>query len=125
VSYDAIHLKGSVLLMVVFVIALLATVVTGILAMNTEEIQLMQNHVYSAQAMAIAEAGLNDALTEIRQDPNWTAGFQNKPFAGGSYTVTVPGTTVVSVGTTEQDYVARIVAEIDEDGRIESFRINE
>ncbi len=120
-------MKGTVLLMVVFVIALLATVVTGILAMNTEEIQLMQNHVYSAQAMAIAEAGLNDAFTEIRQDPNWTLGFQDKSFANGSYTVTVPvpHTNVLSVGTTEQGYVARIEAEIDDNGLIMELRINE
>ena len=35
------------------------------LEINTEELELMQNQVYAAQAYAIAEAGLNDAFSEV------------------------------------------------------------
>jgi len=83
--------NGSVLLITIFAIALLSALVMGILQMNTEEIQLMQNQIYAARALAIAEAGLNDALAQIRIDNNWDDGFDNKPFDGGSYTVTVTG----------------------------------
>ena len=63
--------------MVVFVAALLSAVVMGMLEINTEEIQLMQNGVYAAEALAVAEAGLNDAFAQIRQDRTWAAGPDN------------------------------------------------
>jgi type II secretory pathway pseudopilin PulG len=63
--------KGSLLIITIFVIALLSTVTIGILQMNTSEIKLMQNQVYAAQALALAEAGLNKAFAQIRSDPTW------------------------------------------------------
>jgi Tfp pilus assembly protein PilX len=76
--------SGSVLLVVVLLVALLAAVVMGHLQVNTEEIQLVQNHVGGAEAMALAEAGLNDALAQLRRNPDWCAGYADKPFGGGS-----------------------------------------
>lgn len=123
---------GSVLLVVVLVTALLAAVVMGHLQMNAEEIQLMQNHVYSAEALATAEAGLNDALAQLRSDSSWDTGFSNKAFNGGSYTVTVDGTSITATGTTSRGFVARVRAEltISSDGppymiRIDAMRVNE
>jgi type II secretory pathway component PulK len=75
--------RGSVFLLVVFVVALLAVLVAGMLQMNTEEIQVMRNQIYAAEALAIAEAGLNDAFAEIREDDEWDEGFDDKPFANG------------------------------------------
>jgi len=104
--------NGSVLIMVVFVVALLSALVMGMLQMNTEEIQLMQNHIYAAEALAIAEAGLNDALAEIRENSGWADGFDDKPFNGGSYDVTVDGSTITAIGTTSQGFVAEVEAQI-------------
>lgn len=126
---------GSVLLMTIFVIALLAALVMGILQMNTEEIQLMQNQVYGASALAIAEAGLNDAWASLRADSSWDAGITSKPFNGGSYSVRIngslPNLTVESTGTSSQGFVARVQAKITVDSsspaiiRIDNLRINE
>jgi hypothetical protein len=120
---------------VVFVTALLAVLVGGMLQMNTEEIQVMRNQIYAAEALAIAEAGLNDAFAEIRADSGWTTGFTDKAFAGGSYTVTVSGSlpnlTIVSEGTSSQGFVARIAADITVGStapyeiRIDNLRIND
>ncbi len=108
--------SGSVFLLVVFVVALLAVLVAGMLQMNTEEIQIMRNQIYAAEALAIAEAGLNDAFAEIRVDDEWDDGFDDKSFAGGSYEVDVdgdlPNLTIVSEGTSSQGFVARIAADI-------------
>ncbi len=127
--------NGSVFLMVIFAIALLTVLVTGILQMNTEEIQIMRNQIYAAEALAIAEAGLNDAFAEIRADDDWDDGFGDKLFAGGSYDVDVdgdlPNLTIVSEGTSSQDFVARIAADITVGSiapyaiRIDNLRINE
>lgn len=104
------------MIIAVFVIALLATVVAGMLQLNTEELQVMQNHVNAQHALCVAEAGLNDAFKELRTNSSWTSGFTNKGYNGGSYTVTVSGSlpnlTVESTATSEQGYVARVRAEL-------------
>jgi len=129
--------NGSVLLITIFAIALLSVLVMGMLQMNTEEIQLMQNHVWAAQALAIAEAGLNDAFARIRADDEWIGPLTDVSFNGGTYDVTVTGTlpnrTIVSTGTSSQGFVARVEADITVDTsdssdhtiRIDNLRINE
>ena len=108
--------RGSALILAIFIVALLAAVVMGMLQINTEEIQVMQNQIYAVDALAIAEAGLNDAFSEIRADSSWNAGFMDKAFNDGSYTVTVggisPSLTIISTGTSSQGFVGRVEAEI-------------
>lgn len=123
--------KGSVLLLAIFAVALLAAVAIGMLQLNTEEIQLVRNHIGAAEALATAEAGLNDAFSQLRNDPNWTAGFVDKAFNGGSYTVDVNNLTITSTGTSSQGFVGRVEAEITTGStspyviRIDRLRINE
>ena len=131
---NLIH-NGSVLLITIFATALLCAITIGILQVNTEEIQLMRNQIYAAEAQAIAEAGLNDAFSELRVDSSWNSGFSDKTFDNGSYTVTVSGTlpnlTITSTGTSAQSFVARVEADITVGSaspyliRIDSLRINE
>jgi len=127
--------NGSVLLITIFVVALLSAITIGILQINTEEIQLMRNQIRAAEALTIAEAGLNHAFAEIREDDEWDEGFDDEPFAGGSYEVDVdddlPNLTIVSEGTTSQGFVAKVEADITVGSsspyviRIDSLRINE
>jgi type II secretory pathway component PulK len=128
--------NGAVFLVVVFAIALIATITMGILVMTTEELQLMQNQLYSAQAMCVAETGLNDAFAEIRADSSWTTGFAGKAFSPyGSYTVTVSGTlparTITSTAVSSQGYTSRVSADVTVGTsypyiiRIDRLRINE
>jgi len=127
--------SGSVMLITIFVIALLSALVCGMLQMNTEEIQLMQNQVYTAVARTVAEAGLNDAYYELRSDSSWADGFSGKSFNGGSYTVAVAGSlptlTITSTGTSSQGFVSRVVADITIGSssphiiRVNELRVNE
>jgi Tfp pilus assembly protein PilX len=127
--------NGTVLLITIFATALLSAITIGILQINTEEIQLMRNQIYAAEAMAIAEAGLNDAFSELRLDRDWDSGFSNKVFDNGSYTVTLSGSlpnpTIESTGTSAQGFVAKVEADITVGStspyiiRIDSLRINE
>jgi Tfp pilus assembly protein PilX len=107
--------SGSALLVTVFIIAVLATLVAGMLQITAEQTQLMQNQVYATEAFEIAEAGLNDAMAQIRSNRLWNTGFSVKPFADGSYTVDVnnadiPAVTIAATGANAQGYVARITA---------------
>lgn len=123
--------NGSVLLITVFVIAFLSALAMGMLQMNTEEIQIVQNQIFSAEAFATAEAGLNDALSELRADPNWNAGFTDKVFNAGLYTVDVNGSTLTSTGISSQGFTGRVEADITIGSsspyviRIDHLRINE
>jgi Tfp pilus assembly protein PilX len=131
--------NGSVLLIVVFAIAMLSVITIGIVEMHTEEIQLMQNQVNAAQALAVAEAGLNDAFAQIRLDSSWTpdGSYTDKSFPGyGTYTITyegsLPDPNIISEGTSSLGYIARAKAEITVGSsgpphiiRIDNFRINE
>jgi Tfp pilus assembly protein PilX len=117
--------------MTVFVIAFLSALAMGMLQMNTEEIQIVQNQMFSAEAFATAEAGLNDAFSEIRANASWNAGFTDKTFNGGSYTVDVNGFTITSTGISSQGFVGRVEADITIGSsspyviRIDHLRINE
>lgn len=122
--------------MTIFVIALMSAVVIGMLQMITEEIQVMRNQVCSTLAIEIAEAGLNDALSELRADSDWDSGFSDKAFENGLYTTTVSGSlpnlTLESTGTSPQGFISIIQADITVGSsgppyviRIDSLRINE
>jgi hypothetical protein len=127
---------GSVLIIVVFVIAFMAALVLGIAQINTEEIQLMRNHIGMAKALAVAEAGLNDALAELRGDAGWTGPIDDEPFAGGTYDVTIEGTypdpNIIATGTSSDGFIARVKAQVRVGAigppytiRIDKYRINE
>ena len=107
--------SGSALVIAVFTMALLATIVAGILQMITEQTKLMANQAYATEAFEIAEAGLNDAIANIRWNRYWDTGFSSKVFEDGIYTVDVNNTdmpvlVITSTGTNSQGYIAKITA---------------
>ncbi len=104
--------NGTALLMVVFAIALMTILVTGMLQINTEELQIVHNQIRAAEALATAQAGIDSALAQIREDSGWSEGFTDEQFNGGSYTVAVDGSTITSAGTTAHGFVARVEADV-------------
>lgn len=77
-----------------FPVALLAVLGMAIMVVGSYALIRMQvreslYQVRSAQAQAIAEAGLEDALNKVLLTPSWKTGYSNKPFAGGYYVVSV------------------------------------
>jgi type II secretory pathway component PulK len=124
--------SGSVMMMTVFVIALLSTLVMGILEMNTVDIQIMQNHVAAVEAQMMAQTGLNHALSELREDAGWSDGFTNQAWNNGTYTVAVSGTQITVTGTTAQGFSAELVADVTVSAsgppytvRLDTLRINQ
>ncbi|HUV40853.1 MAG TPA: hypothetical protein VMW23_03580 [Sedimentisphaerales bacterium] len=129
--------NGSVMLLTVFIIALFSVLVMGMLQLNTEELQLMRNQIFAAEATATAEAGLNDAFSRLRRDAYWDTGFDDKHFNGGTYSVAVAGSVpnliITSEGISAQGFKTRVEADItiDTSGtnnhtvRIDNLRVNE
>lgn len=79
-------------LMIVAVFAVMAAAVTSAAKYQVKSVLY---GVRQAQAQAIAEAGMDDALHSLLLDNSWRAGFSNKAFAGGKYTVTLSTDTSV------------------------------
>ncbi|MEN6386778.1 MAG: hypothetical protein ABFD79_16485 [Phycisphaerales bacterium] len=124
--------NGSVLLVVVFTIALLTAFVVGMLQLNSEQFQIMKNEIFKTQSNYIAQAGIADALARIRTSQTLPANF-NGSFAGGSYAVTVcgslPDPNFTSRGTSPQGFITDVSADVTVDTsnyviRIDKLRIN-
>jgi Tfp pilus assembly protein PilX len=81
--------RGAALLITLIslsVFALLGVTVYRIIRSQVREVVYQER---LAQAEYIAQAGLEDALHELYYNLSWKAGFSQKAFAGGYYTVTV------------------------------------
>jgi hypothetical protein len=126
--------NGSVLLIVIFLIAFIAALVTGMLQINTKEIQLFDDQINAAQAFATAEAGLNHALKNIRYgtDPNCSG----QSFSDDTYNVNVTffgdnEANIISEAVTNESFTAAMKARVKIDDtnpykiRIDKLRINE
>jgi hypothetical protein len=92
--------KGFILVLTLLVTLILATLVIGFLSMESIDLDLVKNHMYSLKAYYIAEAGVADAIDKIQRGVPITSGAI--PFPLGSsdtYTVSVdPNSTITSTG---------------------------
>lgn len=80
---------GSTLVLNVLVMTVFAMTSVIVYASAKSQVQAVVHDAREAQAQAIAEAGLEDAMHGIYMNPMWRTGFFQKPFAGGFYTVTL------------------------------------
>lgn len=81
--------RGSTLVISLVIMVVLMILTTGVYSITRAMVRESVYQMRVAQAQAIAEAGMEDALLQLRLSPGWRAGFTNKAFAGGSYTVTL------------------------------------
>ena len=105
--------------MTVFAIALMSTLVIGALHLTTTDLQIARNHQYDEEALYIAEAGIEDAIQELRSDISWDIGFSNKEYPSGSgntYTVAVqndyPTVVLTSTSTVRTSYSRQIEVQV-------------
>lgn len=81
--------RGATLVMNLIAVAVFSMLAVVVYRITRFQVIEAVYHMRLAQAHGIAEAGLEDALHELYVHPGWRAGFKNKPFSGGTYTVTV------------------------------------
>jgi Tfp pilus assembly protein PilX len=60
--------KGFILILVLFTVLIMAALIIGLLNLTAIDASLVKNHLCSLQAYYIAEAGIADAINEIRQN---------------------------------------------------------
>ncbi len=84
--------EGVALLMAIFALFFITLLVVAFLDITTIDLQIVKNQTTSLKALYIADAGIEDAIYELRQVKSWDEGFAEKPYSTGSgniYTVIV------------------------------------
>jgi len=76
--------KGFVLVLVLFTVLIIATLIIGLLNLTAIDAGLVKNHMCSLQAYYIAEAGIADAIDEIRQNGPLADSTWQQTFPAGS-----------------------------------------
>lgn len=94
--------RGFVLVLVLFTVLILATLIIGLLNLTAIDADLTKNHIYSLQAYYIAEAGIADAISELRENgPNADSYQENFPQGTSSeYSVVMTDSSPVVITST-------------------------
>jgi hypothetical protein len=96
--------RGSTLVMNLFIMAIFALMAA--IVYKSAKTTVLETVYYerSAQALSIAEAGMEDALHSLYSTATWRTGFAAKPFADGYYTVTVTSVSATSLFVVSSGY---------------------
>ena len=82
--------RGIALILVLFVMLLVFGLVLAFLYIATGDLRIANDQMLDTICRYIAQAGIEDAIYELRRDDTWLLGFTNKEFPEGSgYTYTV------------------------------------
>ncbi len=82
--------KGFVLVTIYLLVPLLIIMSTSLVAFVLQDIRSAQRVWAATEAFFLAEAGIDRAIAELKEDAAWTSGFSEEPLNSmGTYTVTV------------------------------------
>ncbi len=86
------HKEGFVLVLTLFTVLILATLIIGFINITAIDLNLVKNYMFSSKAYYIAEAGIADAIDQIRLngplgDTQWGKTFP--PSTSDTYDVSV------------------------------------
>jgi Tfp pilus assembly protein PilX len=100
--YTGDRRKGFVLVLTLFAALILATLLIAFINITSIDLTLVKNYMYSSKAYYIAEAGVADAINQIRlngplSDTQWQETFP--PNTSDTYDVSVSQTSTVITST--------------------------
>ncbi|MDP3732577.1 MAG: hypothetical protein Q8R31_06140 [Candidatus Omnitrophota bacterium] len=103
--------RGTALILAYLVITALTILSTAFVSGNISESNMLRRHLASGQAFWIAEAGLNDALYNMRISSSWQPSASPVNYGGGTYSVQKVdlGSTIELRSTGTHDNVSRFV----------------
>jgi len=84
--------RASALLLILFLMALTTPLLCLLFDTHTTHVRCVHNDIELRTALYVAEAGVEDAMSELLLDPAWRKGFTDKEFPvglGHTYTVTL------------------------------------
>ncbi len=120
--------KGQALLLAIFTLILVSFFLTAFLEFTTADLQIISNLLSKNQALYIADAGLEYALSNLRLDKNWKPPAQPSEFPAGSgntYDVTYSGVSgkIVSIGRLISGQTLTIEAKVTLKGNASPYEI--
>jgi len=77
--------KGTILIVSVLIMGLLLILAAYFLTFTLTESRISQSQMVAAQTYYLAEAGINEAIWKLKNDPEWKDNFETEP---GCYTWT-------------------------------------
>ena len=85
------HKKGYILVLTLIIMASLLFFGTLLLSLYQQESYIVQKAETDIIAEEAAKAGISEAIYNLREDPNWVAGFNNVklPASGATYSMTL------------------------------------
>jgi type II secretory pathway component PulK len=82
--------RGVALILAMMVMVALSLLTVNSFEMLSGSISISRNHKDDLQALYVAEAGIEDAIIQLRYDRNWGVGFlDGKDFNGNKYIVEI------------------------------------
>ncbi|OGX15062.1 MAG: hypothetical protein A2166_06495 [Omnitrophica WOR_2 bacterium RBG_13_41_10] len=85
--------KGIALILAMFILVFISILAVAFLWLITSDLMITSNHLGKLKALYIAEAGIEQAVYQLRLNKNWIANQWQSPFPVGSnssYTLTYP-----------------------------------
>ena len=85
--------KGVALLLALFTLIIISLLLISFLELTTTDLQIVSNHLTRDEALYIADAGVEYAVSQLRNNKNWQVSNETTPFPSGSsntYAVTYP-----------------------------------
>lgn len=110
--------RGAAILIALALIAMLTSVAIMSVDRSTTDIELAYNQLQEDRAFYVAEAGLQRAIAELKNDDSWRQGFYRQVLDGGYYSASVTDSTIdPSLGDTliikSLGYFTRAVANVE------------
>ena len=94
--------EGIALILAMFTMLFVSVLVVALLDMVTIDQKISTNQIRSLQATYIADAGVEEAIYQLRQDDDWSGTGGDVEFpsgSGNSLNVSVSDTAITSTGT--------------------------
>lgn len=92
--------RGATLVLNLMAVAIFSILATVVYTSARTQQRGASNDIRQAQALSIAEAGLEDALYALYKNSAWRTGYSSKTFANGFYTVSLSTDTPPRVTST-------------------------
>ena len=107
--------RGVALILAMMVMVALSLLTVNSFEMLSGSIRISRNHKDDLQALYVAEAGIEDAIIQLRYDRYWHAGFLDpgKDFNGNKY--------IVEVENPDPDSGSQDIVKITSTGKVGNF----
>lgn len=121
--------RAVALILAMFTLVFIAILVVAFLELLTSDLVITNNHLGRLQALYIAEAGVEHAISQLRVNKKWTDNPYTEIFPSGSsnsYAVTKATTAtrvITSVGNIDNKFTATIEAQVSIQGSSSPYTI--